>query len=73
MTFTSYGLTSFEVQYWTGSAWVDIPGGAVTGNNLVWRQFKFTPLSTAKIRVLVTGSPDGVWSRIAEVEAYAGP
>jgi hypothetical protein len=73
MTFTLYGLTNFEVQYWTGSAWVDIPGGAVTGNNLVWRQFKFVPLSTAKIRVFVTGSADGIFSRIAEVEAYAIP
>jgi hypothetical protein len=73
MTFTLYGLTNFEVQYWTGSAWADVPGGAVTGNNLVWRQFKFAALSTTKIRVFITGTADGVWSRIAEVEAYAGP
>jgi hypothetical protein len=73
MTFTLYGLTNFEVQYWTGSAWADVPGGAVTNNNLVWRQIQFTPLATTKIRVLVNGSADGSWSRIAEVEAYAIP
>jgi hypothetical protein len=73
MTFTLYGLTNFEVQYWTGSAWTDIPGGLVTNNNLVWRQFKFAPLSTTKIRVFISGTADGVWSRIAEVEAYAIP
>jgi hypothetical protein len=61
------------VQYWSGSAWTDVPGGAVTNNNLVWRQFTFAPVTTTKIRVLVTATADGVWSRIAEVEAYAGP
>jgi hypothetical protein len=39
----------------------------------VWRQFNFAPLSTTKIRVFVTGTKDGIWSRIAEVEAYAIP
>ena len=51
MTFTLYGVTDFEVQYWTGSTWTDIPGGNVTGNNHVWRQFTFANITTAKIRV----------------------
>src|SRR6185295_10991801 len=38
MTFSQYGLRDFEVQYWTGSAWVDVAGGAITSNSLVWRQ-----------------------------------
>jgi hypothetical protein len=71
MTFSLYGLRNFEVQYWTGSAWTDVPGGSVTNNNLVWRQFTFAPLATTKIRVFVTATADGAWSRIAEVEAYA--
>src|SRR5262249_32707159 len=70
-TFTLYGLKNFEVQYWTGTAWASIPGGTVTNNNLVWRKFTFSPLATSKIRVFVTGTADGVWTRIAEVEAYA--
>ncbi len=69
--FTLYGLRNFEVQYWTGTVWAPIPGGTVTNNNLVWRQFTFAALSTSKIRVLVTGTADGVWSRITEIEAYA--
>jgi NedA-like, galactose-binding domain/F5/8 type C domain len=73
MTFTSYGLRNFEVQYWTGSAWAAIPGGTVTNNNLVWRKFTFAALPTSKIRVLVTATADGLWSRITEVEAYTGP
>jgi hypothetical protein len=71
MTFNSYGLRNFEVQYWTGSAWVDVPGGAVTNNSLVWQKFTFTPIATSKIRVFVSSTADGVWSRINEVEAYA--
>src|SRR6185295_10146677 len=41
MTFSLYGLVDFLVQYWDGSAWQTIPGGTVTGNTLVWRQFLF--------------------------------
>jgi len=37
------------VQYWNGSVWVDVPGGNVTGNNLVWRRFIFDPISTDRI------------------------
>jgi hypothetical protein len=72
MTFSLYGLRNFEVQYWTGSAWAPVPGGTVTNNSLVWRKFTFAPLTTARIRVFVTATADGVWSRINEVEAYTG-
>ena len=69
MTFSLYGLTGYEVQYWNGTAWQNIPGASVTGNNLVWRRFNFTPVTTSKIRVLTNASVDG-YSRIIEVEAY---
>src|SRR5688572_342262 len=72
MTFSSYGLTSFEVQYWTGSAWAAIPGGTVSGNNKVWKKVSFAPITTTKIRVWATGAPDS-YSRLAEVEAWTGP
>ena len=71
MTFTQYGITDFEVQYWNGSAWQAVPGGSVTGNNRVWRRFVFTPVVTSKIRVLVLGSRYG-WSAVTELEAYGG-
>ena len=38
MTFSLYGLTDFQVQYWTGTQWLTVPGGIVSGNNLVWRR-----------------------------------
>src|SRR5215217_1216011 len=69
MTFSSYGLTGFDVQYWNGSSWVTVPGGSVTGNNKVWRKFTFAPLTTSKIRVLTNASGDG-YSRLTEVEAW---
>src|SRR5437867_3071511 len=69
MTFTLYGVTDLEVQYWTGSTWTDIPGGSVTGNNLVWRQFTFANITTDKIRVLINNSLAS-YSRVTEIEAY---
>ena len=72
MTFSSYGLTGYEVQYWNGPAWADVPGGSVSGNNKVWRKFTFAALTTSKIRVLSNASPDG-WSRLTELEAWSAP
>lgn len=69
MTFSAYGLTGYEVQYWSGSSWVTVPGGSVTGNNKVWRKFTFSPITTSKIRVLTNASGDG-YSRLTEVEAW---
>ena len=70
MTFSRYGITDFEVQYWTGSTWETVQGGSVTGNNKVWRSFAFTPVSTSRVRVLVTNALGG-HSRITELEAYS--
>ncbi len=70
-TFSQYGITDFEVQYWNGSLWQDVPGGVATANNHVWRQFSFNPILTARIRILVSGARNS-YSRITEVEAYSG-
>ena len=68
-TFTAYGITDFEVQYWDGAIWRVVPGGSVSGNNKVWRKFSFSPVTTTRIRVLVTKALAGS-SRITEIEAY---
>jgi hypothetical protein len=68
MGFTKYGVTAFEVQYWDGAAWVTVPGGMVTGNNLVWRKVTFAQVTTTKVRVVVHNAMGGR-SRIVEVEA----
>ena len=69
MTFSLYGLTAYDVQYWNGSSWATITGGSITGNNKVRRKFTFTPVTTTKIRVLTNASIDG-YSRITELEAW---
>ena len=69
-TFSQYGVTSFQVQYWTGSSWATVPGGSISSNNLVWRKLTFPAITTSKIRVMVTAAAtDGV-ARIAEIEAW---
>jgi F5/8 type C domain-containing protein len=70
-TFTGYGITDFQVQYWNGAAYVNVPGGVVTGNNLVKRKFVFPTITTDKIRVVVNGSADNLYSRVVEVEAFS--
>jgi len=73
MTFGSYGLTAYDVQYWDGAAWVTIGGGSISGNNQVWRKLTFPSLTTTKIRVLTNAAVDNGYSRITEVEAWAAP
>lgn len=68
LTFTQYGIQDFSVQYLSAGGWVTVPGGSVTNNDKVWRQFSFAPITTSKIRVVVTRAP--MSSRIVEVEAF---
>jgi hypothetical protein len=72
MTFTKYGVRDFTLEYWTGSAWQSVPGGAVAGNNLVWRQVLFAPITTSRIRIFITQGTDR-YSRLTEVEVYTTP
>jgi hypothetical protein len=69
LTFNTYGLIDYEVQYWNGSAWQTVPGGNITGNNKIWRKISFPEVTTDKIRVL-THNARNYFSDIAEVEAY---
>jgi PKD repeat protein len=68
-TFTLYGITDFDVQYWDGTSWVTVPGGTVNANSNVWRKFEFPTLYTNKIRVNVRDAKAG-HSRITEIEAF---
>jgi hypothetical protein len=72
MTFTTYGLVDFKVQYWKDSAWLTLQNGNITGNNLVWRQITFAKVRTERIRVLVTRALN-TWTRITEVEVIQAP
>jgi hypothetical protein len=67
---TAEGILDFTVEYWDGSDWVLI--NAVTGNNKAWRQFLFAPVTTTRIRVVITNSRNN-WSRLVELEAWGCP
>lgn len=66
--FSLYGITDFDVQYWSGRAWLTVPRGAIRGNRNVWRMISFPVIATDKIGVVVRNSIDGE-SRITEIEA----
>jgi hypothetical protein len=68
-TFSVYGVTNFEVQYWTGASWQTVPNGSVINNNKVWRKFSFPAVTTTKIRVTVNNA-QASYSRIVELEAW---
>ena len=68
-SFSLYGVTDFQVEYWTGAQWALVPGGTIAGNTQVWRQLLFSPVTTTAIRITVTGALN-TWTRLAEVEAY---
>jgi Tol biopolymer transport system component len=70
-TFSTWGIVAFEVQYWNGLNWITVPGGSVSGNNKVWRQFTFANITASKIRVLVNDAVDHIYSRVVEVEAWS--
>ena len=72
LVFYNNGITSFDVQYWDGHGWANVPGGSVTGNNEVWRKFTFSPITTDRIRVLVKAAK-AKNSIIVELEAYGVP
>jgi hypothetical protein len=69
MTFTQWGITAFNVNYWNGSSWVTVPGGTVTGNNLVWRKFTFPPVTTNMIQIPISAAL-GAYCRITEIQAF---
>jgi autotransporter-associated beta strand protein len=50
-------LTNFVLQYWTGSAWANIPGGSISGNTSSALVIPFTtPVTTTKVQLVFTNS-----------------
>lgn len=64
-------IADFTLQYFDGANWLDIPGGAVTGNTSYERRVKFTtPVSAARVRLWMPGSGT-VAMRVREVVLFA--
>ena len=72
MTASLYGLIDFDIQYWDGSQWVTVPGGAIRGNDKVMRTVTFPYVTTTNIRINVLNAR-AHYSRITEVEAFGCP
>jgi len=50
-------LSNFVLQYWTGGAWANIPGGSVSGNTNGALVIPFTtPVTTTKVQLLFTNA-----------------
>jgi hypothetical protein len=71
MTFNLFGIVDFDVYYVDGAGQL-IALAAVRGNNKVWRQIKFPPVTTTRILVHVLNAK-GSYARITEVEAWEAP
>ncbi|HEX5069468.1 MAG TPA: Ig-like domain-containing protein [Vicinamibacterales bacterium] len=70
LVFTTWGLRAFDIQYWDGTGWANVPGASIANNNLVWRRFTLvTPVTTSAIRLVVNAALNGS-SRVIEVEAW---
>lgn len=50
-----------EAQYWTETAWQTLPGGSVSGDNLVWKKITFAAVATTRIRIVVGGLIKSGW------------
>ena len=62
---------SCQVQYWTGSAWQNVPGASACGVAAnTFNTVTFTTVSTTRIRLNVT-SRSGFSTGILEVRALA--
>ena len=64
--------SSWKVQYWTGSAYADVPGAGgypVTANAYI--TVTFTQVSTARLRVVLQSNGTSSVG-LLEVKAYAG-
>jgi len=65
--------TGYQVQYWTGSSWADVPGqsrspAAPACNDL--NRVVFPPVTTSQVRLVLT-NPPGAYVGVTELEAGA--
>jgi hypothetical protein len=63
-----YGVRDFDVEVLTGSGWTQV--ASVTGNNLCARSVAFPAVRGTAVRVSITASNDGLYSRVVELEVF---
>lgn len=65
----SYGIRDFFFEYWDGAAWAPL-GDPVAGNTSALKTLSFSAVTTSKVRLNVTASNDGQYSRVVELRAF---
>ena len=66
-------VDAFSLQYWTGSAWSDIPGGTVSDNTNKALTVSFSEVvSASRIRMLISGSGAQIVRELAVYPASTG-
>ncbi|HVO43155.1 MAG TPA: discoidin domain-containing protein, partial [Aggregatilineales bacterium] len=63
--------TSYDVQYWDGTNWIDAPNQIKTAPPAPILADRFNAVTTQKVRVLFTQQP-GTFSGLTEIEVYGG-
>jgi hypothetical protein len=69
-TTSGYEIRDYDVQYWTGTAWVTV--ATVNFNATAHLTHNFGPITTTRLRVLARWSSNsqGGYARINEIEVY---
>jgi hypothetical protein len=62
-------IEDFSLQYQDGGQWKDVPGTKADGNGRVDWHARFEPVTSARLRLLITATPSDT-ARIWEVELY---
>lgn len=68
--------TSYDLQYWTGSAWASVPNqtrSPATPTATTVNQITFPPLTTSQLRVVAPNAGGGTGWGLSEFEAWSAP
>lgn len=68
--------TSYDLQYWTGSAWASVPNQTRTPSAptaATVNQITFPPLTTTQLRVVAPNAGGGTGWGLSEFEAWSAP
>lgn len=66
-----YRSRDYTIETWDGAAWKPVEGMPVSGNTVQgWREHRFTPVTTAGLRLRITRSAHGDRMGVGELEVF---
>jgi hypothetical protein len=67
-----YRSLDYTIEYWEGKSWRAVAGMPVTDNAVQgWREHVFGPLTTERLRLMITRSAHGDRMGVGEIEVFA--